>query len=260
MKRFIPILYLSLFTGCLLTSCGGGALSVQKKQNKLISQESYAISDSLKAGRVDLADKHSDLLVKLVPPPTVKDRVPIKPFKVTPPPLREKSEEDDKNKNLKKLHGKAGPITVDVEGKYFGLPNSNLGENIVVLPEHLKEKIVIVENSEQYKQLLLENEELRKQVEEQEKKLLEKQSERVDEVLVDKEKIVEKAAEKQIIDRNSFWGRLKFYGLIAILVGGIGALMFFIPPAIPVVLGIFNGFFKIIGMIFSGILNLFKKK
>lgn len=254
--RWINIVCSSILISCLLTSCSG-ALSVQKKQSRLVSQEAFAINDSLKLGRIDLADKHSDLLVKLVPPPAKKDRILIKPFRISPPPLREKQEENNK---LQKLHGKAGPVKVDIEGKYFGLPGSELGENIVVLPEALKNKPVIVENSEEYKRLLAENEELKKQVKEQEQKLLAKQNEKVNQVIIEKEKVIEKAAEKELIARNSFWDNVKFWAIIAACVGGLGALMFFVPPAIPIVAGIFRGIIRVIGVIFNGIINLFKKK
>lgn len=256
MNRWVNIFCSSILISCLLTSCGGGALSIKKKQSLLVSQETYAVHDSLKLGRIDLADKHSDLVVKLVPPPAAKNRIPIKPFKVSPPLLRGKQEENNK---LQKLHGKAEPIEVNIEGKYFGLPDSELGQNIVVLPEFLKDKPIIIEDSEQYKKLLSESKELKKQVEEQEQKILKLQSKKTDNVLIAKEKVIEKAAEKEVIDNNSFWGKVKFYGLITIFIGGLGVLMWLVPPAVPIVIGVFRGIIKFIGAIFNGIASLFKK-
>ncbi len=77
-------------TACLillfLFSFGGCQNSI-RKQKELISQTVYATGDSIKAGRVDLADSYSEQAMKLVAPP--KQRLQITPVYKTTKNIKE---------------------------------------------------------------------------------------------------------------------------------------------------------------------------
>ncbi len=67
-----------------------GCATAQQKRMVVASQAAYAINDSLKAGRVDLAKKYSEQLVRLAPPP--KKRIEVKPIEITRPTTDGQSE------------------------------------------------------------------------------------------------------------------------------------------------------------------------
>lgn len=87
MKRFILILLTFFFV------VGGnvGCTSPAKKRYEAAVQGVYRVHASLKAGRVDLAKKYSDEVVRVVPPP--KKPVVIKP-------IEEKKEDGSTNKYI----------------------------------------------------------------------------------------------------------------------------------------------------------------
>ena len=74
---------------------------------------------------------------------------------------------------------------------------------------------------------------------------------KTDKILIEQDKIIEKDAERKIIAQNSFWGKVKFWGLIAGAIAGLGVLMFFVPAAIPIISAIFSGFVRIVGNFFA---------
>jgi hypothetical protein len=109
-----------------------GCASATKRQNEVIKVGIYKVNDSLSKGRVDLAKKYSNELVKVIPKP--KNFVPVKPVVV----------------------------------KY---PDSPTPQQVVVLPPEFKETKVVVEDTPEFKKVVEENKEIKKQLETEKKEL-----------------------------------------------------------------------------------------
>lgn len=82
MKRLL--LYLFMFLGLL----GGSCQNAHVRQKESISQTVYATGDSLKAGRIDLANAYSEQAMRLVAPP--KQRLVVRPVLKTSNGISEK--------------------------------------------------------------------------------------------------------------------------------------------------------------------------
>lgn len=256
MKKFL----LSFLIFFVLLGNDGCVNSLATKKKQSVSQSVWAIHDSFAVSRVDLAKKYSDESIRLIAPPSVRIKISgIRAANLNP------ADKSGEQSLLKKITGIKNPsqknVKVDVEGKYINFPDTriNPNQNVVILPPEFKGAPVVVEDSPEYQKLLSENSALKKQIE-KERADFAKVEKKDDKVLIEQDKIVEKAEEKNIIAQHSFWGKVKFWGMIIGGVAGLGALMFFLPAAIPIVTSVFSGFVSLIGGFFRAILGLFGKK
>lgn len=236
--------------GCFsFSSCNWTA---KKQKSEAISRASHAIHEGFQKSRYDIAFRYSVELVRLVPPPD--KRIEIKAIKAP----KTKSPADSKNIKEVKTNSSKN-IIIDITGKIFSSPDTSLGENLVILPEIAANKTVVVENSAEFNTLLEENKELKKQIikERKEKEKFEKQ---VDTVIKKEAETIRRADERDIINKHSFWGKVKFWGIVVACAGGLGALMWFFPVIIPVVSIVARGIGRGIGAFFRIITELFTKK
>jgi len=90
---------------------------------------------------------------------------------------------------------------------------------------------------------------------EAENKALAKTEEAADKVIIEKEAIVAKAADKDLIARHSFWGKVWFYGKILLAVAALVAACIFFPAVIPILASIG----RLIAEAFNSLLALFRK-
>ncbi len=127
---FIVLLSLSL--------AFGGCSTAEKKKNAQLSSLIYATKDSIKAGRIDLAQKYTEEAARLTPPP--KKRIVVKEF------------------------------IVDIKLGEGIFSAAELGKPMVVLPPQLLGH-VIIKDSEDYKKALIIDSALQKQTAEEEKAL-----------------------------------------------------------------------------------------
>jgi len=230
-----------------------GCSNPVKKQNELVSRGVYAVHDSLDIGRVDLGDAYIKQLVKIVPPP--KTRIAVAQFKTLKPIIRDLTV--TKPLPARENGKKQENIQVDLKGKYIEFPDTKIGEPIVVLPERFKNSPVIIQNSPEYIKILEENKELKKQLDNERRELAKFQY-KSEEVIRDKEAIVQKAAEPKSNWFGWFTG-LGFVGTI-LLVGGAIALMVIFPPLIPVFMQVFGAFVSGVNSLIRYIGEMFKKK
>ncbi len=199
-----------------LTSCS----SVQKKQNKALSTAIHGARESIKQGRIDIAKSLLDEAARLVPPP--KKKIVIHPFKWNTVGLIEKDKVD-------------------------------LGTNFIVLPPELAARPVIVKDSKEFNEILNNNKELLK-TEKANNKLIDKLEKDVDNVIREKEKIVEKAEKKSWFSKLFGWG-------LGLGIGGllltVGVIIFF-PAAIPLIFTVLGNVFQGINFVLKWVLDRFR--
>lgn len=258
LKNFFILLFACLF----LNGCGG-ALKLQKKQSELVSETVWAANDNAKIGRFDQTSKYLSQAVRLIPPP--KFRVGVVPFREAARPNANPAIKKNifSGFNLSKKHQEN--IKIDVEGKYLQFPDTGINpeKNVVVLPPEFKNAEVVVEDSPQYQAILSRNSDLEKEVAKEKIARL-KSDAKVDEIQREKEKIIEKAAEKEVVENSKFWTKVKNWGEILgiVVLLGVGgwALIAFAPAAIPVIGSVFGIIGRLIAGFFRAIFGLFSKK
>lgn len=136
MRTFISVALKAMLIGGILVL--GGCSSAIKKQQKVIAVGVHKINDSLNKGRIDLAKKYSNELVKVVPKP--KAFVPVKPIVV----------------------------------KY---PDKLEPETIIVLPPEFKNQKPVVVDTPEFTKIVEENREIKKQIEAEKKEFVKFQKE-----------------------------------------------------------------------------------
>lgn len=141
-------------------------------------------------------------------------------------------------------------------------PVESKGTRYVVLPQELNGSPALAIGSPALTSLVAQDKPLAKQLESEQAALASDEAQ-TDKVIAAKQAIVDKVETQKIIDRASLWGRVKFYGTIAAIAIGLGALCYFFPPAIPFVLAFFrsiaSGITWAFGLISGFVAKLFTK-
>lgn len=220
----LPRLILGLLAASMLCSCAG--TSVQQREATAISKSVYAIHDSIEAGRFDLSKQYSDESIRLVPPPSKKDRIKVNKFEVKRQPPTSTSGEET-----------IPPI---------------LSKQYVVLPSGFNESDVVVVGSDQYNNLLAHDVSLQKLLA-KEKIDFTSYKEKNDGIIRDKDEELKELRAKPGFFRtiwNFATGFLKWGTLGAVLLGvGLVVLCVLVPPAIPFVFSALKGVGAVIGVV-----------
>lgn len=219
-------LILGLLTASMLCSCAG--TSVQRREDTAISKSVYAIHDSIEAGRFDLSKQYSDESIRLVPPPSKKDRIKINKFEV-------------KNQSSK-IPSTSNEQTIP----------PILSKPYVVLPSGFNESDVVVVGSDQYNILVANNTDLQKQLG-KEKTEFTDYKEKNNDIIRDKDQEL-----KELRARPGFFGTIWNFvrgffkwGTLGVVLLGVGLLVLciLVPPTIPFVLTALRGIGAAIGAI-----------
>jgi len=132
------------------------------------------------------------------------------------------------------------------------------GKRYVVLPPEFNGTPALVIGSSATDSLLAGEKPLASQLA-QEAHDLEQTEKATDQVIAEKERIVDKTETAAVIQRHTIWGRIKLYGSLALVAAGIVALCIFFPAAIPVLLAIWRAIQAALSAIISFVGGLISK-
>jgi len=193
-----------------------GCESLQVRYNKQVSRAAFAVNDSIKVKRFDLADNYSKNLLTLVTPLKDNEKIKIKGI----------------NKTL-------------------GGGTAQKTKEVIILPAGSDKQEVIVQDSEEYQDLLKNNQDLQKQVAGEHNTLIAFQNQ-TNKILIEQTAALQKANSRGWFYK--FFGWVKIATGVGVL-GSIiilGIVAFCIPGGLPLVLNILS---LLWGLVFK-IINL----
>jgi hypothetical protein len=156
----------------------------------------------------------------------------------------------------KKYNEQAARLLPPPSKKFEVKPFTAHGTTYVTLPVEFNGTPSLSIGSTQARNLITADKNLQEQIK-SETKDLDKTESATDKVIAEKEAIVDRAETAKVIAAHTFWGRVKLWGTVGVLLIGAGVLCYFFPFLLPIFEGLVTGSVNLFKMVWGLLVSIF---